>query len=316
MNDQHNLIKRIRTIDITKGIAIFCVLWGHCIQGMTSGTDFFNLWAVKFIYSFHMPLFALISGFLFFFTCRKNVVQIFKSRLFSLGIPFFVWNLLLYFRRCVFDIWVGHNFQFNIVVMLHSLFSGLWFLKSLFIIIVLATVIFKYSKKSYKYLYSFAIWMVLIFFSNICGDHTADLFPFFVLGYYISEHMDVQGKIYKCRYIIYLVFFILLFCMKSEYFVYVSGINPFKSEYGFTKQVYFNFYRFMIGVCGSFSVILFVKQISKKCGSNLVIAFCEEMGRSSLQLYVLQSFLLEGVLSQVIACLPLNSVEGGVQFIC
>ena len=80
--------KRNRSIDIIKGIAIYCVLWGHCIQCMAEDVNFFNLGAVKFIYSFHMPLFVLISGYLFFRTSQKRAIDILKSRLISLGVPF------------------------------------------------------------------------------------------------------------------------------------------------------------------------------------------------------------------------------------
>lgn len=67
--------KRNHNIDIIKGIAIYCVLWGHCIQCMAGDVDFFNIKAITFIYSFHMPLFALISGYLFFRTSQKRTVD-------------------------------------------------------------------------------------------------------------------------------------------------------------------------------------------------------------------------------------------------
>ena len=55
-------------IDFVKGIAIFLMLWGHCIQFCAVGDfDFFENWVFKLIYSFHMPLFMLVSGYLFFY---------------------------------------------------------------------------------------------------------------------------------------------------------------------------------------------------------------------------------------------------------
>lgn len=296
--------KRNRSIDIIKGIAIYCVLWGHCIQCMSVDADFFNLEAIRFIYSFHMPLFALISGYLFFRTSQRSGIAILKSRLISLGVPFFVWNLLLYIRKYVFDILTAHNFEISIMEALHALVSGLWFLKSLFIITVLVTLIVKCSKK-YKYLCSFAVWISLILFNYVFGDHTADLFPFFVLGYYVAEHKSIVKKIYKCRYIAYIAFIVLLIGMRKEYFVYVGGINPLISEYGFAKQVYFDLYRLIIGIVGSCSIIMLVMQIEKYLPSA-ANKFFEAMGRVTLQLYVLQSFFLEGVLSQIANRLPLS----------
>ena len=45
---------RIASVDIAKAIAIFTVLMGHTVDSDT---------VYKTIYSFHMPLFFLLSGF-------------------------------------------------------------------------------------------------------------------------------------------------------------------------------------------------------------------------------------------------------------
>ena len=44
---------RIILIDIAKAITIFLVIWGHISTGSA---------LEKFLYSFHMPLFFVISG--------------------------------------------------------------------------------------------------------------------------------------------------------------------------------------------------------------------------------------------------------------
>lgn len=54
--------------DIIKGIAIILVVLGHCIQfGSAFSTNllFFKSSIFIAIYSFHMPLFMLISGYFF-----------------------------------------------------------------------------------------------------------------------------------------------------------------------------------------------------------------------------------------------------------
>ena len=64
---------RIKYWDLLKGIAIFLVVWGHTIQYGGSGSIFFDNKAFIFIYSFHMPLFLLISGY--FLCCSSFKVS-------------------------------------------------------------------------------------------------------------------------------------------------------------------------------------------------------------------------------------------------
>ena len=45
---------KIQWIDVAKGIAIIFVVLGHCVSGQTF------IW----VYSFHIPLFFFISGYL------------------------------------------------------------------------------------------------------------------------------------------------------------------------------------------------------------------------------------------------------------
>ncbi len=73
-----NLSKRNDSIDFLKGIAIFLVVLAHC--WILDREIFF------FIYSFHMPLFFCISGYLF--STRKKFKDFFISKLKTLIIPY------------------------------------------------------------------------------------------------------------------------------------------------------------------------------------------------------------------------------------
>lgn len=57
MTQEKTAAKRVRYVDFLKGVGIFLVVFAHC--WLRSDTSF---WA---IYRFHMPLFFLISGYLF-----------------------------------------------------------------------------------------------------------------------------------------------------------------------------------------------------------------------------------------------------------
>ena len=58
------MTNRLKYIDIAKGMAIICVICGHVLIYDFYG--FTDVWSksplVKFIYTFHMPLFIFLSG--------------------------------------------------------------------------------------------------------------------------------------------------------------------------------------------------------------------------------------------------------------
>lgn len=91
---------RSMTIDYLKALAILLVVVGHCVQ-TGSGTDFFvkglyydNI-VYKLIYSFHMPLFMLISGYLFSVSAgRAEFKAVLVKKLRTLLLPLLAWTLV------------------------------------------------------------------------------------------------------------------------------------------------------------------------------------------------------------------------------
>ena len=87
--------KRIEYIDFIKGICIFIVVWGHSIQNMGDGNDFWTNPVHEFICSFHMPIFMLVSGFFFSKSIGKPLIPNVTRRFKQLIIPCFGWSLVL-----------------------------------------------------------------------------------------------------------------------------------------------------------------------------------------------------------------------------
>lgn len=68
--------KRERTLDIIRGLASVLVIAGHNVAYgsgvfLTSGNHYNNI-VFKIIYSFHMPLFKLLSGYTFWVSIQKQ----------------------------------------------------------------------------------------------------------------------------------------------------------------------------------------------------------------------------------------------------
>lgn len=95
--------KRVALPDILKGFAVFLVILGHCIQE-GSGTAFqeeslyFTDKLYQFIYSFHMPLFMLVSGYFAWDSMKRGTEKKERRRLLgrkaeALLIPVFAWTV-------------------------------------------------------------------------------------------------------------------------------------------------------------------------------------------------------------------------------
>lgn len=120
--------KKSVLIDILKGFAIFAVLLGHSIQygsgnAFLSNGEYWNDPIMKAIYSFHMPLFIGICGYLFFFSVMKHGM---KNSALSRAKRFLpivsTWAILL----CILDLCFGKSFTIKRIVV--YFFTDFWFL--------------------------------------------------------------------------------------------------------------------------------------------------------------------------------------------
>jgi fucose 4-O-acetylase-like acetyltransferase len=125
--------ERLIYIDQIRGIAILLVIMGHLIENLYGHNSVF-----AFIYSFHMPLFFIISGYIGFKTVHvdsfKSYNLFLKKKFTTILLPFLFWTLIV--RRYFFiQEWtiLSMNDFINAVLS----WNGLWFLKSLFEILVI-----------------------------------------------------------------------------------------------------------------------------------------------------------------------------------
>ena len=86
-------MKRLLSFDMLKLFAIFLVIWGHSIAFLSNG-DFEENEVYLWIYSFHMPLFMVISGYFFAGnSVQKPISTILKQKAVQLILPCIVWGV-------------------------------------------------------------------------------------------------------------------------------------------------------------------------------------------------------------------------------
>lgn len=141
-----------RQIVILTVFATILVVIGH--SDITN--DYKKLWIYKWIYSFHMPLFFFISGFLFCFTLpveklkKTSFLSFVKKKSIRLLIPFLFINTIIFIIKSKFisdQSILQHpvNLDFNSFLMstFFSPMGFMWFLPALFTVFVSVFKIYK-----------------------------------------------------------------------------------------------------------------------------------------------------------------------------
>ena len=82
-------MERRKDLDFAKGIGIILMVLGHCYSA--GNGELIRTW----FYSFHMPLFMLVSGYLFSYSFRKrNLADLLEHRLRSMLHPIIMATIL------------------------------------------------------------------------------------------------------------------------------------------------------------------------------------------------------------------------------
>lgn len=302
--------KRDIEIDAVKGTTIILVVLGHCIQ-YGSGNHylteqlFFENSLFKFIYSFHMPLFMLISGYLFYFSVSKHsVMHNVKTRITTLLVPILAWATLPAFIIVIHAIQKSNYSMLYIIKAFAGCFiNNLWFLWAVFYCSMLVIVVKRFFKDcEYLYLIGF---LLTFFVPDILNSALYKfMYPFFILGYLFNKNHSVFSEFLKCRknQILTAIFsglifaFLLLFYQKNS-FIYTSGYYLFNNGFP-VKQLGFDLYRMIIGIFGSVFVIS-----SIKCSFVALPKFIENelafTGKNTIGIYIISGYIISYILPRL-----------------
>lgn len=297
-------------LDIVKGVIIVLVVMGHSIQYgngyvYLDGENFYDNSVFKFIYSFHMPIFMLVSGYLFNNSIEKYApLHLFMKKMRMLIIPILLFGLLD--RRM--GILMLHLLRGNVNILdfireyLSFVFVDyyLWFLWSVFLNSMIIQIVHRYGDRVWLYL---IIWGVslLIPDDTLRGVYSF-MYPFFVIGYLTAKHGFICHSMSKELPILtissFLLFLPCLFFFERESYVYVSG-QCICRENGWHFFL-LDIYRLLTGLLGSTFVLCLLKLLYDRLFVQKTMSLMIILGKYSMGIYCFQTIILSWLAGYVV----------------
>lgn len=271
------MIKRIDYIDEIRCIAILLVVMGHIIQfnGITTNNPIF-----EFIYSFHMPLFFAVSGYITqkvtYIRNIKQYISFVKKKCISLIIPLLTWSLIVdrFFFTEKWKILNWVDIQ-NVIIS-----PGLWFLKVLFVILCLYGIFNWINKKirinpTINFLISIIPVIILSLFLIYLNLMEINLIMFsfaFYLGVILSQYTIIEQ-----------------FCLKTiTYSVALVIFMILSTHWAFNGNYIDDAFKFIISSAAFVSLLNFFTRIELPIFIKHTLQL---FGKYSLAIYVIQFYL-------------------------
>lgn len=264
--------ERLDYLDVMKGIGIILVVLAHTTVHMG---------VIQIIYSFHMPLFFCVSGFL---SKHKNIS--FKDfalkKINALLVPFLSFSFLSMLMTIVSATLNGRDYDFEYYITRLFFLNGevfhvnapIWFLMVLFVI---ESMYYFVIDKSVKFKFFFALLMSIIGYFNEMllpfGIHTAIIgLVFYTVGDMFKGYEKQFEKITTKTYV-YIILTMILTTLLALLNMHEDFVNIYRLNLG----NYFLFY--LTAVVGAFccyliSRVIYKNRILEYLGKNSIVLLC------------------------------------------
>ncbi|MDO4197481.1 MAG: acyltransferase family protein [Erysipelotrichaceae bacterium] len=261
-------------IDILKGIAIFLVVLGHSI--IVYPIDLHQYDFCDFLYrwlsSVHMPLFFLISGFLFSY--KQNYGKYILGKVKRLVVPYVVFNAINIFPRAFLQNFINKTRDIGESLYEVVFYGGdYWFLYTLFIIFFIYPIIYRiiHEKKDRTIsvlLIDFVVYLLMPDIGIFTLKKVVYYLLFFMAGNIIRDYIGDK-----------------IFNLKINKGIKLIAMAVLLGLWIFMMGTDFIFSELVVGIIGCCFFVLFVQ-------CDLSINIFKNFGKYSLQLYLLNGVWL------------------------
>lgn len=303
--------ERILYWDVIKAFAIFLVVWGHCLQYLQLDTEnCWNSYTCGFIYSFHMPLFMMVSGYFARSIYNKSFSDNLKNKSLQILLPsistYIVVGLLLIYLR-------HEPWEYGLEKLGINCFTSYWFLKALYILYI-AGIIFTWIYRKNKYA---AVITVIVSFTllhdNVEFVHSMSMLPFFLAGMLLYKYENIFWR-HKANIALCCASICAILCYKYDIVEYNMYMHPFQFE---TDAIYIFAIRTIIGTSASLLCIILIRAICENVGGANLVGVSAKIGTMTLGIYVYHremALLSNHFAARIQALNPLGDTTAGYLF--
>lgn len=275
--------ERILLFDIIKGISIFLVVLGHCLQ--TFVPDYQENHIFLGIYMFHMPLFIFISGYFFYPSVKKLSLKKFLiKKFFNLYLPSLFWGMFNIILMGGNKLLNDDNIELSYISNL--LFTGAWFLTALFLICIIGAFIEHYNNTQKIKIWGICYLIIYLLPPLWMVNEIKFLIPFFIIGLLTKKYeaINISIPVFLCTLILYIICFHFY---DFSYSLYTMKYNITEIDYHIK-----NFIRVLAGISG-ITCIFFLCYYLSNISAQKIKIFLSYIGSITLPIYVLhQKFFL------------------------
>lgn len=287
-------MKRIRFIDISKFIAIFLIALGHTIVHSSNCSIIF-----KFLYSFHVFLFFILSGYTFNIKKEKTVIQFIWKKFKRIMVPYFIWAILflipyMFFGNSI-NSSLGTNASFNLNNQIFNILYGngnlsslkqntsLWFLPALFSMEITYYFIIKIINR-------FNVNKIIMGISLLIISYLSYYFLKIYLPWGVNTVLNI-GVIFYCGYLLKeydLLTKKRLFNLKYMILFLIIGFVAFYYN-NFVSCVDYNYGYLSLALLSGFCLSMIVIYLSFKISESKLL---EYIGQNTMGILVFHKIII------------------------
>ena len=292
--------KRIQYIDCLKGFAILLVVIGHIFDGYIRAGYFseyrnFMCGGYNLIYSFHMALFFLISGFVYrkaYFTASGEKKPKMKLQIFNILIIYFVFSVLFGLFKMLVGKYTNGDVSFMDILLIGiKAIYPYWYLYVMLIYYILFSVKVVYKLPIYIQVF---ILFGVSFISNFVSGAISSYFEikhimyyllFFGLGIIIAIHYDKYQK--------YELWISVFTFVVSLIIIVIDRVGYTYDDFHSGLLLWNRKYNFIIAL-GIVLFLLYLFRILFSKNEAIHVKFFSFLGRYSLEIYVIHCVFTAG----------------------